>query len=98
MNIARPATGFEIREPSHFAGYLAGFSNRWPRVQDHWSGIKARLKMTGHREGVAVDAPGERVFEALGSTNGRVPTIRVAYHVLGATLTFLAILVIEPID
>jgi hypothetical protein len=96
MNIARPASGFLISEPASFAAYLAGFTNRWPRVLRHWDGVKDRLKMTAHREGQAVGHILHRVFEALGSSDGQFPTIRVAYFVFADTLTFIAIVVIEP--
>lgn len=96
MNIARPATGFLIEEPATFAEYLASFTARWPRVLDHWDGIKERLKMTAHREGEAVSHILHRVFEALGSAEGQFPTIRVAYFVFADRLTFIAISVIDP--
>lgn len=96
MNIARPATGFLINEPPNFATYLAGFANQWPRINAHWDGVKARLKMTGHKEGEPVGHPLHRIFEALGSKEGLFPTIRVAYFVFADTLTFVAIAVSEP--
>jgi hypothetical protein len=96
MNIARPATGFLIREPTSFAKYLNGFTNRWPRVLSHWEGVKDRLKMTAHKEGQAVGHVLHRVFEALGSIEGQFPTIRVAYFVFADTLTFVAIAVVDP--
>ncbi len=96
MNIARPATGFLISEPANFVTYLSGFANRWPRVLSHWEGVKERLKMTAHKEGEAVGHVLHRVFEALGSTEGQFPSLRVAYFVFADTLTFVAIVVIDP--
>jgi hypothetical protein len=96
MNIARPATGFLIEEPPHFADYLNGVIGRWPRVLSHWDGVKDRLKMTAHKEGQAVGHILHRVFEAVGSIDGKFPTIRVAYFVFADTLTFIAIEVINP--
>jgi hypothetical protein len=96
MNIARPATGFLIKEPSNFSDYLSGFIGKWPRILSHWEDVKSRLKMTAHREGEAVGHPLHRVFEASGSTEGKFPTLRVAYFVFADTLTFIAIIVIEP--
>jgi hypothetical protein len=96
MNIARPASGFLISEPTNFASYLAGFSNQWPRLLLHWEGVKERLKMTAHKEGQPVGHPLHRIFEALGSIEGQFPTIRVAYFVFADTLTFIAIAVLQP--
>jgi hypothetical protein len=97
MNIARPATGFLIKEPSHFTAYLNGFVRRWPRVLLHWQGVTERLKMTAHKEGQAVGrSPLRRVFEAVGSIDGGFPTIRVSYFVFADTLTFIAIAVLDP--
>jgi hypothetical protein len=88
MNIARPATGFLIDEPSHFMPYLRGFLSQWPRVLEHWEGVKERLKMTAHKEGEPFGQNFlQRVFEALGSITGRFPTIRVLYSVFADTLT-----------
>jgi hypothetical protein len=98
MNIARPATGFLISEPAGFATYLAGYVQKYPRVTNHWNDIKERLKMTAHREGAAVGHPLHRTFESLGSLAAGFPTIRVAYFVFADTLTFIAILVIDPED
>lgn len=96
MHIARPATGFLIKEPVNFVEYLSGFTKKWPRVLSHWDGVKDRLKMTGHKEGEAVGHVLHRVFEAIGSVEGGFPTIRVAYSVFGDTLTFVAITVVDP--
>ena len=96
MNIARPATGFLINEPASFAIYLAGFANKWPRLALHWAAIKERLKMTAHKEGQSIGQPLHRVFEAIGDAKLELPTIRVAYFVFADTLTFVAIIVMDP--
>jgi hypothetical protein len=33
---------------------LRGHEGKWPRAKQHWEAVKARLKMTGHKEGVAI--------------------------------------------
>jgi hypothetical protein len=96
MNIARPATGFRLSEPATFATYLINSEQQWPRARDHWEAVKDRLKMTAHREGVAVGNPANRVFESVGDSTSGFPTIRVAYFVLGDSLTFIAISVFAP--
>jgi hypothetical protein len=53
--------------------------------------------MTGHKEGVAVGGNlSKRVFEAEGDIESQLPTIRVAYHVLGDKLDFKKLAVIDP--
>jgi hypothetical protein len=96
MDIARPATGFLIREPAHFVTYLAVFANQYPRVLAHWSDTKERLKMTAHREGHPVGHHLRHVFVAEGNAAAGFPTLRVAYFVFADTLTFIAILVVAP--
>jgi hypothetical protein len=84
MNFARPATGFIMAEPASFKELLQSQAEKWPRVTSHWEGIKDRLKMTAHREGASIGGnPSNRVFEAEGDIASELPTIRVAYHVLG---------------
>lgn len=97
MNIARPATGFIITEPESFKDLLQSHAGKWPRVISHWEGIKDRLKMTAHREGASIGGNlSNRVFEAEGDTASELPTIRVAYHVLGDKLDFKMLVVIDP--
>lgn len=97
MNIARPATGFIIAEPANFKELLQSHAEKWPRAVSHWEGIKDRLKMTAHREGVSIAGnSSNRVFEAEGDTASGLPTIRVAYHVLGDKLDFKMLVVRDP--
>src|SRR5713226_1199361 len=96
MNIAKPVTGFKIKEAADIRAELQKHAGKWPRVHSYWDAIKDRLKMTAHKEGVEIGDPGNRVFEAAGESVSGLPTIRVAYHVLGDTLSFLQILIIDP--
>jgi hypothetical protein len=97
MNFARPATGFVLTEPANFGALLQNHAGKWPRVIAHWEGVKDRLKMTGHKEGVAVGGNlSNRVFEAEGDVTSQLPTIRVAYRVLGDQLNFLKLVVLDP--
>lgn len=96
MNIVRPATGFLIKEPASFAAYLTSYVAKWPRVLEHWDATKNRLKMTAHKEGESIGHVLHRVFEAIGDAGAGLPTIRVAYFVFADTLTFVAILVMDP--
>ncbi len=97
MRIARPATGFIITEPATFGALLQGYAQRWPRAQEHWAAVKQRLKMTGHKEGAAIGGnSSNRVFEAEGDVASQLPTIRVAYHVLGDKLEFRKLAVLDP--
>ena len=97
MNFARPPTGFIMTEPASFKQLLQSHAGKWPRVISHWEGIKDRLKMTGHKEGVAIGGNlSNRVFEAEGDADSKLPTIRVAYHVLGDKLDFKKLAVLDP--
>lgn len=96
MDIARPKSGFVLVEPPHFHQTLADAVGKYPRVFDHWEAIKERLKITAHREGAAAAKAGTRVFEALGEVDVGLPTIRVVYFVLGDTVTFKAIAIVDP--
>ena len=97
MNIARPATGFIVTEPPNFADLIKSHAGKWPRVASHWEGIKDRLKMTAHKEGAAVEGNlSNRVFEAEGDSAAQLPTIRVAYHVLGDRLDFKKLAILDP--
>jgi hypothetical protein len=88
MNIAKPPGGFIIDEPQGVMAMIDAHASQWPRVQAHWSDIKARLRQTGHREGQPVKngPPGTRVYIAAGDESSGLPTIKVAYSVLGDTL------------
>ncbi len=97
MNFARPATGFILKEPASFNALLLGYQNKWPRILPYWAAIKDRLKMTGHKEGAAIGGNlSNRVFEAEGDSLSQLPTIRVAYHVLGDSLEFKKLAVLDP--
>ena len=98
MDIARPTTGFLLREPDSIKQVLAEAADRWPRLASHWEGIKERLKITAHREGAGIAKAGDRVFEAQGDSDSGLPTVRVAYHVLGDTVSFVKIDIIDPSD
>jgi hypothetical protein len=53
--------------------------------------------MTAHREGAPIGGNlSNRVFEAEGDAVSGLPTIRVAYHVLGDKLDFKMIVVLPP--
>jgi hypothetical protein len=84
MQIAKPPGGFEMREPPAVADLIASHACKWPRLATLWTDIKARLKQTGHREGVAVGRG--RLFIAEGDAASGLPTVKVAYEVLGDTL------------
>jgi hypothetical protein len=87
MDIAKPPSGFFIDEPATVKSYIASYAEKWRRLPDYWSDVKDLLTRVGHREGRRVDSgpPGARVYVAEG--NGRdLPTIKVAYVVLGDTL------------
>lgn len=96
MDIARPKEGFHLREPEGFAKRIADAAKKWPRLPSQWDGIKDRLKITAHREGAIAVGAGARVFEAQGDAELKLPTVRVAYHVLGDTVTFVDFAIIDP--
>jgi hypothetical protein len=93
MDIAKPPGGFRVIEPDAVRQLIESYSQQWPRLPKYWEDIKARLKQTGHREGVLVPrtAPGSRTFIADGDRASDLPAVRVAYLVLGDTLTIKAV-------
>jgi hypothetical protein len=97
MRIARPATGFVLSEPGTFQSLLKSHAGKWPRVFEYWEAIKDRLKMTGHKEGVVIGGNlSHRLFEAEGDAQSGLPTIRVAYRVLGDRLDFIKLALLDP--
>jgi hypothetical protein len=84
MQVAKPPGGFHMNEPPAVAALIASHTESWPRLAVFWTDIKARLKQTGHREGVAVKRG--RLFIAEGDPSGGLPTVKIAYEVLGDTL------------
>jgi hypothetical protein len=59
--------------------------------------VKDRLKMTAHKEGAAINGNlSNRVFEAEGDATAGIPTIRVAYRVLGDRLDFVKLAILDP--
>jgi len=84
MQVAKPPGGFIVREPATVVALIASHAESWPRLAAYWTDIKARLKQTGHREGVAVGRG--RLFVAEGNRASSLPTVKVAYEVLGDTL------------
>jgi hypothetical protein len=95
MDIAKPPGGFFIDEPEAVRSMIASHAKQWPRIRAYWADIKARLQQTGHREGTLVSRgpPGARLYVAAGDNPGGLPTIKVAYSVLGDTLRIRAILI-----
>jgi hypothetical protein len=98
MQFAKPPDGFIIDEPDGVRAAVAAYEKRWPRIQTYWADIKARLSQTGHREGTAINGPpGALLYVADGNAANGLPTLKVAYSVLGDTLTIRAVMV-EPAD
>jgi hypothetical protein len=97
MNFARPATGFIMVEPASFKELL----------QNHAGKMVPRDFALGGYQGPPEDDrtprgsfyrgnPSNRVFEAEGDIASELPTIRVAYHVLGDRLDFKMLVVLDP--
>jgi hypothetical protein len=84
MQVAKPPSGFMMQEPATVAALIASHAKSWPRLAAFWTDIKARLKQTGHREGVAVGRG--RLFIAEGDPASGLPTVKVVYEVLGDIL------------
>jgi hypothetical protein len=97
MDIAKPPGGFTINEPDSVRSIIAAHSRQWPRIETYWSDIKSRLAQTGHREGMPVrkGPHGARLYVAQGDRAGGLPTIKVAYSVLGDVLSIRMVMV-EP--
>jgi hypothetical protein len=89
MHIARQPDGFRIIEEPAVSQLIEAECATWPRLREHWWGIKIRLKFTGHREGAAVGPhrPGWRLFVDDGYAEAEVPRVRIVYLVLGDCLT-----------
>jgi hypothetical protein len=84
IQIIRPPDGFEIDEPEGVGRLIDSYAVQWPRLPQFWIDIKARLAMTGHREGIAVSKG--RLFVEDGDEASGLPRVKVAYSILGATL------------
>lgn len=84
MQVAKPPDGFFMREPDTVSDLIESHAGKWPRLATFWVDIKARLKQTGHREGVPVGRG--RLFVAEGDATSGLPTVKVVYEVLGDTL------------
>jgi hypothetical protein len=96
MDIAKPPGGFFIDEPENVKGAIAAYAEQWARLPAHWDDIKARLAQTGHRQGTRISGPpGAKLYVAEGHAGSGLPTVKVAYRVLGDTLRIFAVLV-EP--
>jgi hypothetical protein len=89
MQIAKPPGGFNIVEPDAIKALIRSHQVSWPRLEAYWTDIKERLKQTGHREGTPAEhgPPGARLFIAEGDDASALPAVKVAYVVLGDTLT-----------
>jgi hypothetical protein len=96
MDIAKPRDGFNIIEPDTVKAAIASHAKRWPRIHTYWTDIKALLKQAGHLDGerVRYGPPGARVQSRWNQAVG-LPTIKVAYTVLGDTLHIFDVLVEE---
>jgi hypothetical protein len=92
MQIAKPPDGFIIEEPAGVSAAIAAHEHQWPRIQAYWADIKSRLKHTGHREGEPIRGPRRaRLYVAEGASE--LPTIKIAYSVLGDILRIRAVMV-----
>jgi hypothetical protein len=88
MQIARPPDGFVVQQSTAVEALIEAHSVQWPRLKEHWLGIRLRLKFTGHREGVSVGSkPGWRLFVDDGDRSANLPRIRVVYLALGDTIS-----------
>jgi hypothetical protein len=91
MQIARPPSGFKIVERPAATALLNASASTWPRLANHWAGIKLRLSFTGHREGVLVPSrKGWRLFVDDGDENAGLPRVKVIYLPLGDTICYSA--------
>ena len=97
MQFAKPPDQFIIDEPDGVKAAITAYEEQWPRIQAHWGDIKSRLKQTGHREGTPIQRgpPGARLYIAEGDAASGLPEIKVAYSILGGTLSIRAVMV-EP--
>jgi hypothetical protein len=94
MDVAKPPGGFIIDEPDGVKSSIAAHARQWPRIQKYWEDIKSRLQQTGHREGMRVSGPpGARLYVAAGDEASGLPTIKVAYSVLGDTLRIRMVMI-----
>jgi hypothetical protein len=90
MNIAKPPDGFKIKSTLEVKAKADYFSSQYLGFNDQWVGLKARIKMVGHR-GTPVPAsgaPGNYFAAEIESTDpARCPEFWVIYKILGDTLT-----------
>lgn len=86
VNIAKPPGGFEVRISPEVQAHLRLVTAEFTDFGWRWASVVDRLKQTAHVEGVTIDGqPGQRggVFVMDGWR------IKVAWHVLGDTVTVL---------
>lgn len=95
MIFARPPDGFHVVEQEEVTRRIEAEVGEWDRLAEHWTNLKERLSMTGHREGTPVTSEGAGffVFEPTWSPDLGLPRLRLFYQILGETLTIHSVLV-----
>jgi len=100
MHIARPPGGFNIIVTEEVKAYIAAETQDNFRVQQFWTDILDRIKITALKEGTPI--PNRRLptftFIAEGNEIFRIPTIQIIYECFGDQLKIVNALVWKPDD
>jgi hypothetical protein len=90
--VFRPGTGFNIIIADGPQSLVDSYIEASERFENHWENIIARLKMTGHREGIETpEKPGWWLIKIDGNRYANIPVLRIRYTIIGDTLTIKVI-------
>lgn len=90
MHIAKPPDGFLLCVPPPVIQSIEALCDQWPDLKIVWPDIQNLLRMTGHK--IGRPSPKNNSIRVIKIPNEdwsvRVPTLFIAYSVLGEVLTF----------
>jgi hypothetical protein len=86
VNIAKPPGGFQVRISPAVQAHLREVTGQFDDFEWRWASVVDRLKQTAHVEGVAIDGHAGQRGGVFMMDDWR---IKVAWHVLGDTVTVM---------
>ena len=96
MRFARPPEGFHIKLSSRAEEQYSRALQAHPVVLPaHWTDLRNRIKISGHKEGVLLnELPGENGYALLAEPKD-FPKIQIVFTIRGDTLTIQSMRLIE---
>ena len=94
MNIFRPSDGFRVTVEGRVLQVLDQQRDRCPWLQQAYDDAVLRLRMTGHREGVALSPGGDRRTVTELDPTTRRKRLGITYTVIADRLKIVAIRVL----